>query len=183
DDGFEQPIPSSRLDVPPEETVFEFDDGFDVLVHVQKPEILSESKEESKDQPQPIILDDGFSNMMSTTTATESILPSTIYPNPIYETEFPENLITTIEEIRDEFKKMLQRNNYASFTAKDTTLRDYQSKFNDVWERLTSRNFARTKPIFLFNDGPVTMAAKRGGILFLEDLDLPSQAVIERLNS
>ncbi|CAF5168894.1 unnamed protein product, partial [Rotaria sp. Silwood1] len=50
-------------------------------------------------------------------------------------------------------------------------------------ERLTSRNFDRTKPIFLFNDGPVTMAAKRGGILFLEDLDLPSQAVIERLNS
>ncbi|CAF1672472.1 unnamed protein product, partial [Didymodactylos carnosus] len=55
-------------------------------------------------------------------------------------------------------------------------------KFIDVWERMTSSNFDRTKPIFLFNDGPVTVAAKQGGIPFLEDIDLPTQAVIERLN-
>ncbi|CAF3688580.1 unnamed protein product [Rotaria sp. Silwood1] len=188
DDGFDQSVSSSRLNVSSEETIFELDDGFDVLVHVEKPEILSESEKESKDQLQPMILDDGFSNMINATTATmttttESILPSTTHSNPVYEIEFPEKLMITIEEIHDEFKKMLQQTNYASFTAKDATLRDYQSKFNDVWERLTSRNFDRTKPIFLFNDGPVTMAAKRGGILFLEDLDLPSQAVIERLNS
>jgi midasin len=38
-------------------------------------------------------------------------------------------------------------------------------------------------PQFLFRDGPVTRAVKRATSIFLEDLDLPSQAVTERLNS
>ncbi|CAF1192426.1 unnamed protein product, partial [Didymodactylos carnosus] len=37
--------------------------------------------------------------------------------------------------------------------------------------------------IFLFQDGPVTTAVKEGKILILEDINEPSQAVIERLNS
>ncbi|CAF0790029.1 unnamed protein product [Adineta steineri] len=37
--------------------------------------------------------------------------------------------------------------------------------------------------IFLFQDGPVTSAIKEGKILILEDINEPSQAVIERLNS
>ncbi|CAF3432646.1 unnamed protein product [Rotaria socialis] len=37
--------------------------------------------------------------------------------------------------------------------------------------------------IFLFQDGPVTSAVKEGKILVLEDINEPSQAVIERLNS
>ncbi|CAF2953951.1 unnamed protein product [Rotaria sp. Silwood2] len=37
--------------------------------------------------------------------------------------------------------------------------------------------------IFLFQDGPVTTAVKEGKILVLEDINEPSQAVIERLNS
>ncbi|UJR09471.1 hypothetical protein I4U23_013709 [Adineta vaga] len=37
--------------------------------------------------------------------------------------------------------------------------------------------------IFLFQDGPVTSAVKEGQILVLEDINEPSQAVIERLNS
>ena len=38
-------------------------------------------------------------------------------------------------------------------------------------------------PIFLFKDGPITRAVKNGNLLILEDFDLPSQAVTERLNS
>ncbi|CAF3998811.1 unnamed protein product, partial [Didymodactylos carnosus] len=37
--------------------------------------------------------------------------------------------------------------------------------------------------IFLFQDGPVTSAVKEGKVLVLEDVNEPSQAVIERLNS
>ena len=41
----------------------------------------------------------------------------------------------------------------------------------------------RSKPLFLFKDGPVTKCAKYGNLLCLEDFDAPSQAVTERLNS
>jgi hypothetical protein len=41
----------------------------------------------------------------------------------------------------------------------------------------------RQAPLFVFRDGPVTAAAKAGGLLLLEDWDSPSQAVTERLNS
>ncbi|CAF1101764.1 unnamed protein product, partial [Didymodactylos carnosus] len=183
DDGFDQVEPLAKSDIPSAEPVFELDDGFDVLVHIEKLAAVLEPLQDLGDQSQPIILDDGFSNMINITSPIDTTLPS-ITPslNPVYETEFPDTLLVTIGSIRDHFRTMLQHTNYASFTAKDTTLIDYQSKFNDVWERLTSKNFDRTKPIFLFNDGPVTIAVKRGGILFLEDLDLPSQAVIERLN-
>jgi midasin len=37
--------------------------------------------------------------------------------------------------------------------------------------------------MFLFRDGPVTTAVKNGGILILEDINLPSASVTERLNS
>ncbi len=37
--------------------------------------------------------------------------------------------------------------------------------------------------LFLFQDGPVTNAVKEGQVLVLEDINEPSQAVIERLNS
>ena len=40
-----------------------------------------------------------------------------------------------------------------------------------------------SRPIFDFRDGPVTIASKQSRPLFLEDYDLPSQAVTERLNS
>jgi len=37
--------------------------------------------------------------------------------------------------------------------------------------------------MFLFRDGPVTHAVKVGSILVLEDFDVPSQSITERLNS
>ncbi|CAF4073881.1 unnamed protein product, partial [Rotaria magnacalcarata] len=183
DDGFDQSIPVSTSDITSTEPVFELDDGFDVLIHVEKSEIASELKNEVNIELQSIILDDGFSDMINPNTTMEPTVPPMKSPKSRHETEFPESLSIAIETIRDNFKAMLQHAHYASFTTKDMTLCDYQSKFIDVWDRLTSRNFDRKKPIFLYNDGPVTMTAKQGGILFLEDLDLPSQAVIERLNS
>ncbi|CAF1156114.1 unnamed protein product, partial [Adineta ricciae] len=69
------------------------------------------------------------------------------------------------------------------FCSIDPTLSDYRSKLNELYQSLSHENLDLRKPYFLFNDGPVTKAAKQSGILFFEDLDLPNQTVIERLNS
>ena len=172
---FDQMIPALELNISNEGFVYEYDDGLDLFTYVNQSDIVSnEINEDSIDQSQTSLLDDGYPVIMNTNTTL---------PNSVDEIEYPETLRIVIEKIRNYFGKMLQDNSYAPFTSKDATLIDYQSKFNHVWDRLTATNIDRTKPIFQFNDGPVTMAAKRGGILFLEDLDLPSQAVTERLNS
>ncbi|CAF4496215.1 unnamed protein product, partial [Rotaria sp. Silwood2] len=177
DDGFGFQALPTQSNMQLEDSAVIYDDGFDLPAYGQ------ESAGQSVDQSLETILDDGFSNVINTTGQTKTSISSIIPPNQRDETEFPDELIVTIADIREQFKAILQHTNYASFTSKDATLLDYQTKFNDIWERLIASNFDRTKPIFLFNDGPVTISAKRGGILFLEDLDLPSQAVIERLNS
>ncbi|CAF4763759.1 unnamed protein product, partial [Rotaria sp. Silwood1] len=126
---------------------------------------------------------DGLSTTIKTTfSILGSNLSSTSESGPIHQIKYPPEIVSTIDEICVEFDAMFQQLQYASSVNEDKTIRDYHGKFIKAWRDLTANNFDRTKPIFLFNDGPVTMAAKRGGILFLEDLDLPSQAVIERLN-
>ncbi|CAF3506451.1 unnamed protein product [Rotaria sp. Silwood1] len=123
-----------------------------------------------------------FVNSAPPTTMTESQFES--LPMRLNnQTELSFKLYETVKSIQRAFDKMIRNANYAPFTATDNTLLDSQSKFDDAWQRLSDENTDRSKPIFSFNDGPVITAAKRGGILFLEDLDLPSQAVIERLNS
>lgn len=41
----------------------------------------------------------------------------------------------------------------------------------------------KSDPMFAFREGPVTRALTKGGVVILEDFNLPSQAVTERLNS
>jgi MoxR-like ATPase len=41
----------------------------------------------------------------------------------------------------------------------------------------------KSDPMFAFREGPITRAAIQGGVVVLEDFNLPSQAVTERLNS
>ncbi|CAF3786308.1 unnamed protein product [Rotaria socialis] len=101
----------------------------------------------------------------------------------VNQTDFLPKIYQTVRNIQRGFEKMIIDVNYSSFCSTDATLVDYQAKFSNAWERLSDEKVDRTRPIFIFNDGPVITAAKRGGILFLEDLDLPSQAVVERLNS
>jgi hypothetical protein len=53
-----------------------------------------------------------------------------------------------------------------------------------LWAQVQSQaSSPQQKPLFVFRDGPVTLAAKQGGLLLLEDWDAPSQAITERLNS
>src|SRR4051812_12941111 len=47
---------------------------------------------------------------------------------------------------------------------------------------LALASHSKPEPVFLFKDGCVTKAAKLGQTLILEDLDLASQGVMERLN-
>ncbi|CAF5184286.1 unnamed protein product, partial [Rotaria magnacalcarata] len=102
--------------------------------------------------------------------------------NLVRETAFPEALINCVDELLDLYDRLFRHKLFDSFN-QDATLQDYFQRFKSIWDTLSSPETDRTKPIFLFHDGPVTIAAKQSGILFLEDLDLPSQAVIERLNS
>ena len=53
---------------------------------------------------------------------------------------------------------------------------------NAIWHILLTQ-CSSAQPQFLFKDGPVVEAASLGYQLLLEDLDAPSQAVTERLNS
>jgi MoxR-like ATPase len=71
----------------------------------------------------------------------------------------------------------------------DSALEMMLNRIRVVWEgsvkpRVSGGEAAANgNPIFLFRDGPVTEAAKLGRAVLLEDFNLPSQAVTERLNS
>lgn len=65
----------------------------------------------------------------------------------------------------------------------DATLQQMIKKLDSTWLTVSNEHTDRSKPIFLFQDGPVTKAAKLGQLLLLEDFNLPSQAVMERMNS
>jgi len=56
------------------------------------------------------------------------------------------------------------------------------AKFESYVEAV-QQAMSQSEPIFVFRDGPVTLSAKLGKLLVLEDYDAPSQAVTERLNS
>ena len=124
---------------------------------------------------------DGLSS--TTNTALDNDSSSSSKPEPVRPVKYSPELLSMVNTIRTHFDNMMKHENDSFSIGADKTLLDYHGKFIKVWNDLTAPNIDRSKPMFLFNDGPVTMAAKRGGILFLEDLDLPSQAVIERLNS
>lgn len=67
----------------------------------------------------------------------------------------------------------------------DTAFAHMVAVIRTSWEvvRSAEGSGGRRGPVFVFNDGPVTRAAKLGLPLLLEDFDAPSQAITERLNS
>ncbi|CAF1367770.1 unnamed protein product, partial [Rotaria sordida] len=140
----------------------QFDDGFTTDIDDKSNENMQES--------------------LSAVNQTSSANIACALAQLINKTTFPDNLINTIDSILSDFENLFHRSIFIA-EAQDATLKDAYSKFKSIWEKLNRSDFDRTKPIFLFKDGPVTRAAKYGGILFLEDLNLPSQAAIERLNS
>jgi MoxR-like ATPase len=52
-----------------------------------------------------------------------------------------------------------------------------------TWGDIRARERGPPRTLFLFRDGPLTAAAKHACPVLLEDLDQPSQAVVERANS
>lgn len=71
----------------------------------------------------------------------------------------------------------------AQAAGQDVAVRQMLHKIICLWQQLCSPSTCVSDPLFLFRDGPVTKAVRRGSMLLLEDFDAPSQAVTERLNS
>ncbi|CAF4694006.1 unnamed protein product, partial [Rotaria sp. Silwood1] len=185
DDGFGTSVASSKTTVQ-SQSINQLNDGFDLLQYVTPSKEIKEPNINTSNEQDNALLNDGFSDVVTTNESIENNSSSPQSSLPMTSTnkiDYPEELLTAISDIIENFKSMFGQTTYASFISKDATLRDYHDKFLKAWDCLKSPQFDRSKPIFLFNDGPVTTSAKQGAILFLEDLDLPSQAVIERLNS
>ncbi|CAF3117103.1 unnamed protein product [Rotaria sp. Silwood2] len=160
-----------------------YDDGLDSLPYVHKQETIPQSSIATADSSD--LYDDSLPDMAAPNDSSPTTSQFDGFSSAQQlesETAFPESLLNCVDDILDQYRRLFEYKSYSSF-AKDPTLQHYFSFFKTNWEKLIAVDFDRTKPIFLFHDGPVTMTGKQGGILFLEDLDLPSQAVIERLNS
>ncbi|CAF1361581.1 unnamed protein product [Adineta steineri] len=191
DDGFGEEMMTQQnttIDIAIEDnTAMELDDGYDVANYLNPTNdnntTLAVSMIPANNDDE---INDGYT--YNPTSMFTDDMPLFTNSQPLQEqnltdnTEFPESLLESMSELFDTIKRLFRLPNFSTFSS-DTTYQDYFIKFETIWNKLKDPKFDRTKPIFLFQDGPVTMAAKHGSILFLEDLDLPSQAVVERLNS
>ena len=79
-------------------------------------------------------------------------------------------LISTIDNLR------------TSNRLEDFVLNDYYEKMKLYLEKLSNIE-NKNKTFFLFKDGSITECVKQGKPILLEDFNLPSQAMTERLNS
>jgi MoxR-like ATPase len=90
---------------------------------------------------------------------------------------FPQDLYDNMQCVLELLAQQI-----TSFRVEDLCAEQMLVRLKGYWKMATTSDM-RSKPVFLFRDGPVTRAAKLGHVLFLEDWDVPSQAVTERLNS
>jgi len=65
----------------------------------------------------------------------------------------------------------------------DAALQQLVGKAKRMWQVLYDPSYRPQNVVFMFKDGPVSRAAKLARKVVLEDFDLPSQAVTERMNS
>ncbi|CAF4262361.1 unnamed protein product, partial [Rotaria sp. Silwood2] len=146
--------------------------------------VLESSSSSTSNSQSLTSVDDGLSfdvgaiSLEPVSDSSQSLQPTLIEGH-----DYPTELVNTINQIIQCFQNEFDNQKYSTIFSNDKTLQDFHKKLQKAWNDLKSKGSERSKQIFLFNDGPVTTAAKRGGILFLEDIDLPSQAIIERLNS
>ena len=94
-------------------------------------------------------------------------------------------LVLTVEAEKFLFKACFKKLREAVSALKETsaTVGFLIIEFLSIFDMLEKSASDTGKPVFLFKDGPVALALKEEKSLFFEDVDLPSQAVIERLNS
>ncbi|CAM9111349.1 unnamed protein product, partial [Ectocarpus sp. 13 AM-2016] len=61
--------------------------------------------------------------------------------------------------------------------------RQLVQRISEIRQALEKANIHSSDPLFVFREGPLTKAVIASKVLFLEDFNLPNQAVTERLNS
>lgn len=70
-----------------------------------------------------------------------------------------------------------------SFNGLDAGGRQLVQRISEILLALSEASIDSSDPLFVFREGPLTKAVVASRVLFLEDLNLPNQAVTERLNS
>ena len=90
------------------------------------------------------------------------------------------NASMKLKESMNRFVRMLDDKLPPSPSVTNTLLA-IVNKFSITLEQFSGENESDIS--FIFQDGPCTTAIKDGNVLILEDINLPSQAVTERLNS
>ncbi len=95
--------------------------------------------------------------------------------------------IVVPSELRESMSNLMSllNRNADGWQGRDPALHAEIERLKSVWGLVLDieRSGQDSKPVFLFKDGPITSAVKRGQLLLIEDFDLPNQAVVERLNS
>ena len=86
-------------------------------------------------------------------------------------------------EFQDDLYKLFRRLESLTVELDDETVSFLLRKYAATLELLRKASTNINRPVFLFRDGSVTRAVKEGRSIIFEDIDLPSQAVVERLNS
>lgn len=94
----------------------------------------------------------------------------------------PQRLVGVVEAALAALDRLVKRL-FTNVRSPDATLDNMLSKVRSLWATLSSPDTSRSDPLFVFKHGPVALAAVLGRTLVLEDFNLPSQAVTERLNS
>ena len=101
--------------------------------------------------------------------------------------DFPENLGRHVRKFKfasdDCFHDVSKLLSKAVEGLNDETIAFLMKKYLSTLSLLKQASTNIERPVFLFRDGPVTRAVKEGRSIIFEDINLPSQAVIERLNS
>ena len=86
-------------------------------------------------------------------------------------------------EFQDDFDNVLCRLESLTAALSDETVSFLLRKYTTTLGHLKKASTNINRPVFLFRDGSVTRAVKEGKSIIFEDINLPSQAVVERLNS
>lgn len=92
------------------------------------------------------------------------------------------------QEIHEKFRKCLQRADAILLILRrkrdlDPGGRQLVQRISEIRQALEKARIDSSDPLFVFREGPLTRTVIASKVLFLEDFNLPNQAVTERLNS
>ena len=123
--------------------------------------------------------DDGFNDFYDPSNILGTISIKKDEPETLLSAE-ERNFYEKLNKLSSQIKSKLD--DLRELGDEDAAALDYIEKCVDLFAKLEDVK-SKDKTIFLFKEGPVLEAVKLGKMVLLEDFDLPSQAVTERLNS